>query len=191
MMEQRGARKTDAAALAFLINEAGDNLPAYLWSLDASEGQSPLDVGEERAIRETGGFSYRNAHVLTVKNEVVAMLLGYVLPDPYDVGDLADTNPIIRPLIELEAMAPGSWYINAIATFGMQRGKGLGSQLMALAEDLAETTGCSKLSLIVASENDGAKQLYLRLGYKVAGSRSLVDYPGCPHGGDWLLMVKG
>lgn len=68
-----------------------------------------------RAARESGGFSYRNAHVAERDGRVVAMLLGYRLPEPYDAGDLEALPSVVRPLVELEALAPGSWYVNAVA----------------------------------------------------------------------------
>ena len=44
--------------------------------------------------------------------------------------------------------------------------------------------------MIVASENDGALRLYARSGYQETARASVVGYPGCAHGGDWVLMVK-
>jgi ribosomal protein S18 acetylase RimI-like enzyme len=190
IMHIRDARKDDATDLARLINEAGEGLPEYLWSLEASGGDSAFDVGEARAARDEGGFSYRNARILEANGETAAMLLGYALPDPYDVGDLDALSDIIRPLVELESLAPGSWYINAVATYEACRGKGFGNRLMILASELGRACGCANLSLIVASGNLGAKRLYERLGYRIVAQRPVVEFPGCLHGGDWLLMVK-
>ena len=86
----RPAAKADASALAVLVDIAGEGLPAYLWSTLKAPGQSILEVGRERAARETGGFSYRNAIVAEVGGEVAACLVGYRLDDPYDLGGLED-----------------------------------------------------------------------------------------------------
>jgi hypothetical protein len=86
-----------------LVDFAGKGLPPHLWSTLKSPGQSILEVGRERAARETGGFSYRNAIVAEVGGEVAACLVGYRLDDPYDLSGLEEIPPLVRPLVLLEA----------------------------------------------------------------------------------------
>ncbi|MDH4109103.1 MAG: GNAT family N-acetyltransferase [Gammaproteobacteria bacterium] len=189
-MKIRGASKDDATDLARLINLAGEHLPEFLWRQIKPTGGDPLAFGAERAARDEGAFCYRNARIAEIGGEVAGMLLGYRLPDPYDAGDPAELSPILRPLIELEALAPGSWYVNAIAAYERFRGQGVGTRLMLEAEALARAQGTGRLSLIVASENRGASRMYSRLGYAETARRPLETYPGGPGRGAWVLMVK-
>jgi hypothetical protein len=46
------------------------------------------------------------------------------------------------------------------------------------------------LSVIVASWNEGAGRLYRSAGYSALASEPAILFPGCPHEGDWVLMVK-
>jgi ribosomal protein S18 acetylase RimI-like enzyme len=186
----RRAAKADAADLARLIDIAGEGIPTYLWSQSAEAGEAPLEVGRRRAEREEGGFSYRNAYVAEAEGRAAGMLLGYRQPDPYDIGDLAELPEVVRPLIELEAEAPGSWYLNALAVLPEFQGRGLGAKLLALAEDLARESGADTLSIIAAEENAGAYELYLRTGYSPVARRPIVPFPGVPHAGAWVLLVK-
>ena len=186
----RKAKPDDAGALAYLINLAGGGLPKYLWGQMANEGENALDIGRQRAVRETGGFSYKNAIVREVEGRVAAMLLGEQLPDPYEAGDLTSIPEIVRPAIELESLAPGSWYINAIAAFPEFQSRGFGTDLLKLAEQLALGLGAGETSLIVSEENIRAKALYDRLGYITKAGRLSIPFEGMGHGGDWLLMVK-
>lgn len=187
----RPARKADAAALAVLVDIAGEGMPAYMWSTLKSPGQSLLEVGRERAQREEGGFSYRNSVVAEVGGEVAASLVSYRLDDPYDLeASLAETPEIVRPLVRLEAKAPGSWYVNVVATFPEFRRKGIGARLLAIAEEKARKEGAPALSVIVASWNEVASRLYARAGYSLLARETALPYPGCPHRGDWVLMVK-
>jgi ribosomal protein S18 acetylase RimI-like enzyme len=190
-MNIRKARPDDAPALARLIDIAGEGIPSWLWSRSAEPGQSAEQVGCERAARAEGGFSYRNARVcVDTTGHIVGMLLSYRQPDPYELPDLAELPAVVRPLVELEAAAPGTWYVNALATFPESRGLGAGTRLMGLAESMAREAGVPGLSLIVAEENAGAKRLYERLGYRVEARAPIVPWPGAAHGGDWLLMVR-
>jgi ribosomal protein S18 acetylase RimI-like enzyme len=186
----RAATKADASALAVLVDIAGEGLPAYLWSTLKAPGQSILEVGRERAGRETGSFSYRNAVLAEVEGEVAACLVGYRLDDPYDLGGLEEMPPLVRPLVLLEAKAPGSWYVNVLATFPEFRRRGLGMALLGIAEQKAREAEAPALSVIVAGENERAARLYKAAGYQISAAEPIFAYPGCPHGGDWALMVK-
>lgn len=189
-MEIRNARKADARDLAYLINLAGEGIPEYLWGAMAGSGESAIDVGAGRAAREEGSFSYTNARVCDEGGTLLGMILAYRQPDPYEMGDLAAYPEVVRPLITLEAQAPGSWYINAIATYEQHRGKGVARKLTDDTEARARLQGCGYLSLIVASENTLASGMYRYLGFRAVASAPVIPYPGCRHGGNWVLMTK-
>ena len=186
----RRATPEDAPVLARLMNSAGEGLPAWLWSQSAEPGEDVMEFGSRRVAGTDSDFSYQNAHVAEVDGTVVGMLLGYRLDDPYEAGNLDEYPPVIRPLIELESRAPGSWYVNAVAALPEVRGRGIGSRLMQLAERLGRTAGCNDISLIVAEANTGAVRLYDRLGFRQVASRPLISFPGCDHSGDWVLMTR-
>ena len=186
----RPARRTDATALAMLVDIAGEGMPSYMWSGMKAPGQSLLEFGRSRAQRDTGGFSWRNGTVAEIEGEVAACLIDYRIDDPYDAGNPDELPPFVRPLVQLEAKAPGSWYVNVLAAFPEFRGRGLGAHLLAVAEERARQNKARELSLIVASENVGAVGLYGRTGYRETARAPLVAFPGCAHGGDLVLMVK-
>jgi ribosomal protein S18 acetylase RimI-like enzyme len=186
----RPATREDAESLARLIDIAGEGFGTYLWTQSAGPGETALHVGKRRAQREEGGFSYRNALLAELDGKVAALLLGYRLADPYDTGDLSALPATVRPLIELESEAPGSWYVNALAVFPEYRGKGLGTLLLGEAERLARETRAPMLSIVVAEQNEGARRLYERTGYRAVARRRVVAFPGFAHTGDWLLMTK-
>jgi ribosomal protein S18 acetylase RimI-like enzyme len=189
-MEIVAAKSGDAKELAHLINLAGEGIPEYLWSEMASKGQSALDVGTQRAARDEGGFSYKNARVIYKDEQVAGMIISYQLDEPYEIGVINEYPEVIRPLIELEAMVPGSWYINALASKETCRGLGIASTLLEEAEHHALSHHVNTMSIIVASENPTAKQLYLNKGYQLKAALPVVVYPNCIHGGDWELLVK-
>jgi len=189
-MKIRNATANDARHLAILINMAGENLPESLWQQMTDKGQEALDVGASRAAREEGSFSYRHAWMAEIDGQIAGMLLAYLLPDDYELSELGSYPAVVKPLVELEALAPGSWYINAIATYEKFRGRGVASALLSACETHARLAGANRLCLIVASENEGAHSLYLKLDYRQIASRPLIGYPGGPDGGEWLLMVR-
>ena len=85
----RPATPADTHALAELVNMAGEGLPLYLWTRMAEPGEDPWEVGSQRALRDSGGFSWRNATVLAAEGQAAACLIGYSLPnepEPIDPG---------------------------------------------------------------------------------------------------------
>jgi ribosomal protein S18 acetylase RimI-like enzyme len=185
----RRATPEDAAALIDLVNFASEGLALCVWTTAAGPGGDPWRIGRERATRETGSFSYRNATVVEQSGRVVAGLIGYPLPDrPEPIPD--DMPPMFRPLQELENLAPATWYVNVLAAYPEHRGKGHGTALLALAERLAMAAGKRGLSIIVSDANMGARRLYERCGYQEAGQRLKVKEDWQNPGTSWVLLTK-
>lgn len=179
----------DAADMAELVNIAGHGLPLYLWEKAARPGESAWDVGRERATRGTGGFAYRNTIIREKGGKVAACLIGYALaeePDPVDENIPA----ILVPLLELENLVPGTWYINVLATYPEHRGEGLGTELLGIAEAMANDAQCRGLSLITSDANDGARRLYENKGYNEFAARPIVKESWEHSGNNWILMFK-
>ena len=187
----RAATLDDAAALAVLVNMAGEGMPEYLWGKMAQEsGESAWEIGEQRARRETGGFSYRNSVVREENGSVVAGLIAYALAAEPEPGRFDGMPPMFVPLQELEDMVPNTWYVNVLATLPEHRGRGFGGELLRVAEELARANACTGLSLIVADANHGARRLYARSGYEEVATRPMVkeDWDGSGEG--WVLMKR-
>lgn len=188
-MSIREAKATDAGHLVRFINMAADDLPLHFWRKSVGEGGDPWAYGQERAARETGNFSYRNAWLAEVDGEVAACLLGYPAeeePGPID----PDTPAIFVPLLELEALAPGSWYLNVLATYEPFRGKGLGSALLAHAEAVARRAGHKTISLIAEDTHLDALRLYTGKGYREVARRPVVKGDWQVDASEWILFIK-
>lgn len=188
----RPARRDDARAVAELFATAGEGIPEYLWSLQARNGQSSIDVGIERAAREGANFSYQNATLAECDGEAVGMLLGYILPEPTPAGIAAlDTMPpVLRPLVALEHRAPGTFYINGLAVRDGHRGNGIGSKLLYKSRRRALTAGTARITVEVFAENAGALRLYQRHGFRILDRGAAMPHPCYPYSGDILLMVQ-
>ena len=186
----RAAEEGDCHELAQLINIAGEGLPLYLWRRMAGPGEDPWAIGRERAARDSGGFSYRNSVIADIGGNIAGALLGYpVAAEPGSV-DPANTPPMFVPLLELENLAAGTWYVNAVAAFPEARGRGVGSRLMHWAGQEATALGLRGTSLIVSDANRDARRLYERLGYAAVASRPMVKERWQNPGENWVLMIR-
>jgi ribosomal protein S18 acetylase RimI-like enzyme len=185
----RPAIPDDAAVLAELVNQAGEGLPMYLWEKMAADGQTTWDVGLQRAAREEGSFSYRNAVMALDDGRAVGCLIGYEIADEPEPID-PDTPAMFRPLQALENLAPATWYVNVLAVLPGFRGRGHGAALLALAEETALALGKHGMSIIVSDANLGARRLYERCGYREAGTRPMVKDDWENDGENWVLLTK-
>jgi ribosomal protein S18 acetylase RimI-like enzyme len=186
----RPGRREDAAVLAELVNYAGEGLPLYLWRKLAPKGGDAWTIGRERAAREEGSFSYRNATIADCGGRPVSALIGYEIPDvPEPVP--RDMPAMFVPLQELENLAPGTWYVNVLAVLPEFRASGLGTRLLAVADATARRLHKRGLSIIVSDANQGARRLYQRLGYFEASRRPMVKEDWDHAGQEWMLLVKG
>lgn len=185
----RKAKAADAGHLVRFINMAADDLPLHFWKRSVGPEGDPWTYGRERAAREVGNFSFNNAWLAEVDGAVASCLLGYAAdetPAPID----PDTPPIFVPLLELEAMAPGSWYLNVLATYEDMRGKGCGSALLAQAEAVAKAAGHKVISLIAADTHQDAQRLYRAKGFTEVARRPVVKGDWQVDAAEWILFTK-
>ncbi len=182
----RLATEADAHALADLVNFAGEGLPLHVWTGLAHDGEDAWAVGRARQAEKA-----REGQVVVFDfgNGAVAGLTGYGIgAEPEEIGD--NFPALFRPLQELENQALESWYVNVLACYPENRGQGLGSKLLDLADEIARAEGFKRMSVIVADENLGARRLYERKGYS-----ELAKAPCAKDGWDtetenWVLLVK-
>jgi ribosomal protein S18 acetylase RimI-like enzyme len=182
----RLARPEDGPVLAEFINMAGEGLPLAVWQGMAGPGEDPWAIGAARQARRAEGGQ------IVVVDEgagAIAGLTGYAIRAVEAIGD--DMPAAFRPLQELENLAVGTWYVNALAVLSGHRGKGYGSRLLRLAEEIAEEEELTALSLIVAEDNAGARRLYAREGYEETARRPVNAAPGwTPATETWILMLR-
>jgi ribosomal protein S18 acetylase RimI-like enzyme len=186
----RPARKSDGAEIALLVNIALHGGIAQGWAHDSSaEGTyDPIEVGRLQMMRDDTEFGWRSVTMAEVEGEVVGMMLGYREPDV--AGPVPDDEPaFMRPINELEAEANGTWFISMLGVHVGWRGRGVGSELLDVADHKRTETKARGTALIVEDANKGARQLYERRGYGVRATRPMARGGGA-HGRDWLLMVK-
>lgn len=187
----RPARKEDAVQIAVLMDIASRGLVSWVWSTLAFVGQSPLEVGRTR-IREMRDLPSHFSRWTILENEdgIFGAFAGYMILDPYDPGDVSELPDAYLPLLELESLAAGCWFLMALSVFPEFRRKGFGSAMLRAAEAEARNCEAMRMAVTVSSGNDGALALYLRTGFKELARRKRIQFPGSPESGDWILLLK-
>jgi GNAT superfamily N-acetyltransferase len=187
----RTAAPRDASDVVVLIDIASRGLLTALWAGLAAPGQSALEVGRERIRHRTDLPSHvSNWHVAEAGGEIVGGYAGYAVPSPYDPSDVGDLPAFYRPMLELEALAAGTWHLVSLAVYREARNRGVGSSLLDHATETARADRCSAMTIMANSANGGACRLYLRRGFVETARRPSVPFQGSSDRGDWILFTK-
>jgi len=181
----RPARKQDCPTIASLYSISSDGIADYIWSRLAAPGEDILQVGQRRYEREDTAFSYQNCTIVEKSSKIIAMLVAF--PMHVSQGNV-ESDPVLEPYSKLEE--DNSYYICGMAVFPEYRGAGIGTRLLALAEEQATDLGYGKTSLIVFEQNTGARNLYERRGYREVARQAVYPHPLIHYSGDAILMVK-
>lgn len=188
----RPARQDDAAAIARLFLISSDGLAVYIWSHMQQPGESLEAVGARRYAREGVAFSYQNCTMAEVDGRIAGMLHAFPMEPPADTGDSGtaeEPDPVLRPYAELEDY--GSLYVSGVAVEPEHRGRGIGTLLLAAADERSRALGLPRVSLICFEMNAGAMRLYRRLGYRELDRRPLVPHPTLKYeSGDAVLLAR-
>jgi ribosomal protein S18 acetylase RimI-like enzyme len=127
-----------------------------------------------------GRFSHKYAFVAEQKGQLVGLLAAYpaeMVPRlDLATGRYLITQFSLAALIRLvrhalaiagQEAGRGEYYISNLAVLPPFQGRGIGSHLLAFAEQQAAAAGISRVSLCVDMDNPGAFRLYQRIGYRV------------------------
>ena len=183
----RPATKDDGQQLARLVNYAGEGMPLYYWQKVAKEGMDPWQIGENRAQREEGSFSYTHSTMTEVDGKVAGCLICYVLPSNPEPIDYDEMPPMFVPIQELEDSAPDTQYVSVLAVHPEFRNLGIGARLLKAAEEINKGR---RMSIVVSDGNPGAERLYERTGYQREATRTMVKEDWENPGKNWVLMLK-
>jgi ribosomal protein S18 acetylase RimI-like enzyme len=183
----RPAGKEDCRRIAELFRMASGGVSDYVWLQMAPlfPGAPLLEIGARRYEREGVPFSYQSCTIAEYGGEVIGMCHAYVM-EAREKGDV-EHDPVLRPFAELEL--PDSLYIAGLAVSPTFRGQGLGSRLLGAARREARAWGIRQLSLLCFEQNEAARRLYERSGFRVVDRRRIVPHPLIRHRGNVLLMV--
>ena len=197
----RPARPEDAPPAAEMLNQS------MRWMGDDMFGSD-----RRRLVLETlagtfripyGRFSYRYSYVADKAGQAVGLLVAYpgtfltrldIAMGRYLVTQFSPAALIRLVWRSLALAGPeaerGEYYISNLAVQPPFRGQGIGSQLLALAEQQARNADLHRTSLCVDMDNEGAFRLYQRAGYQVVLTQHFKPRAIPPASPGYRRMVK-
>ena len=126
---------------------------------------------------ENNQYSYQNCFVAEEENEIIGAVSVY---------DGAQLHPLRKPIVDYvrlnfnsdfnpeDETQSGEFYIDSVGVSPNHQGKGIGSKLLQFLIDEYVTQNHRTLGLLVEEANPNARKLYLKLGFKIVGTKTLV-----------------
>jgi GNAT superfamily N-acetyltransferase len=183
----RPAERSDSALIARLFRISSDGVADYIWRQIGGPDADLLAIGTERYARQETAFSYQQCDMAEIDGTAVAMAHSFVIETPAGAQEIADTEPVLRPFMELEMR---SLYLSGLATVESHRNRGIGRALLEACYAKARRLGQADISLICFAKNQGAMRLYRREGFEPVKSASVVPHPLIHHDGEVVLMAR-
>jgi ribosomal protein S18 acetylase RimI-like enzyme len=133
-----------------------------------------LHTLEEYFKEEENRLSYRNAVVKIAGEKIAGIAILYHGKDAEELD-----KPIvkrIRQKLDQEAEAD-EFYLDTLSVSSEFQNQGFGRELIQAMEEMAYDNDYLKLALNVEFENDAAKRLYERMGFKTAKTTFIIGKP--------------
>jgi len=175
----RPARPDDAPLAAQLLYLSMDAPANLLFGVRA--GCSVADMLAALFTCEGGRLSFRHASIAEADGKVAGLLIAYPakfltrldLETGRHVLALSGLTSIVHlirrlfPYRNVREAEGGEYYVSNLAVLPRLQRRGVGACLLACADEQARAAGLQKCSLMVTLDNDGARRLYERMGYRV------------------------
>jgi ribosomal protein S18 acetylase RimI-like enzyme len=171
----RNAKIADSEAIATLLLLAmEDIIYKFIGKRDQADA---LNFMKHFVSAENNQYSFQNC-LVTESNGIIAAALNL-----YNGGELArlrepvinyvtsNFNAEFNPEDETQS---GEYYIDSLGVRPELQGRGIGTQLLQFVIDKYVTRQRQTLGLLVDEENPDVRKLYLKLGFKSVGAKTLV-----------------
>ncbi len=171
----RKAKPEEYSSIAPLLLLAMEDI-AYQFVGERSKNKAILFLGN--LVQQKGNqYSYENCWVVEIEGKIIGVAC------VYDGGLLEELRAPVAKEIKLlfnksfnpenETQA-GEFYVDCVGIDAEHQGKGLGTHIFRFLIDEYVCQRNQTLGLLVDEENPGAKKLYLKLGFKIVGKKTLV-----------------
>ncbi len=159
------------------------------WERVRAHGETWRDRGKLEILDRDSEIGFTRFVVAEAEGRIAAMIL-LNLVGPTGGIDLRAAPAEEEGPLRLIKLAENSLFIREIATAGWARGRGIATELLDLAERVAETNAAPRVTLIVNDANAAAERLYLRRGFTACAEDASLGHPRFPDGSRLILMEK-
>ncbi len=174
----RNSKPSDYQLVAPLILAAMDDLGGLL--VNSENNNDALLLFEYLFQEKLNQYSYQFTLVYDEDGKVKGSVTGYdgAFLENYrnNVLNYIEQKYNVTNLNLDNESNPNEFYIDTLSVNPNFQGSGIGMKLIEAITEKAKNENHKKIGLLVAEKNPNAKKLYLRLGFKLIGSKNLGGF---------------
>jgi ribosomal protein S18 acetylase RimI-like enzyme len=159
------------------------------WERVRAGDETWRDRGRAEIADRDSEIGFSRFVVAETDGRLAAMILLNLVGDTSRI-DAARAVEAEAGALRLIRQCQDSIFIREIATAEWARGRGLGREMIGLAQRVAAANGIARVTLIVNDANTPAERLYLKLGFRQIAEEASLGHPRFPDGSRLLLMEK-
>lgn len=141
-----------------------------------------LQILEEAMEDPYYRYGRQHGMVCEIDGKVVGIAFGYLASEEEKVDE--SLNRVLEKyhltdqtlFTEHESFA-GEWYLDLLCVDDTYRGQGIGSELLASADQMAKEAGATVIGLCVDYANENAQRLYEEKGFEIVGEQMINNHP--------------
>lgn len=166
---------SDAKFIAPLVIQAMEGMAKQFTQSDDLE--KALELFTYFISQKGNQYSYENTLIAIENGEIIGAISAYdgvKLPElrkPF--LDFLKMNFDYREIPEDETQQ-GEYYVDTVSVSLRHQGKGIGRKLIEAMIERAKSKGFEKVGLLVDIKNPAVKKLYVRIGFEMAGTKTLM-----------------
>ncbi|EPE98556.1 GNAT family N-acetyltransferase [Rhizobium grahamii] len=183
----RPAAREDATELALLTDIASHGFASWLWLSELGNGgcDTPMERGRQKLRGDQGQGNWSDAVIAEAYGEIAGAAIGFGLDE--GIRNIQADRPALKPVIDLQKMVLGSWFIATLGVYSHLRGIGIGRRLL---EDQIERAEDAPVSLITADYNEAALSLYKKNEFSEAARADAVAFFENGRKHEWVLLTR-
>jgi ribosomal protein S18 acetylase RimI-like enzyme len=183
----RPATREDATELALLTDIASHGFAFWLWLVELGNGggDTPMERGRQKLRGDQGQGNWSDAVIAEAHGEIAGAAIGYGLGE--GIRNIEADRPALKPVIDLQKMVVGSWFVGTLGVYSHLRGIGIGRRLLM---DQIERAENAPVSLITAGYNEAALSLYKKNGFSEAARTNAVAFFENGRKHEWVLLTR-
>ena len=185
----RMGTQEDIPALSLLFDMANFGDVKRIWTEEAKEGESWLDICRRRMMETAGEIYFGKAVVAQVDGNVAGALFFFNYTPPESFPDISGMPLYLRIFAEMRTQMKAGVLLRDIGVFPEYRGMRLATKMIDAAINTGVAAGLRYINVIVHDSNILQHEHYYKRGFNVVFKSLVINHVYFKPDSYWYLLI--